>query len=141
MVAVLVGKGETEHTENQGVEDANGRSSTPCLRALHILLLLEQFPYPHLFFTVLCYFVSMQVHIYVHECAQVHPQRPEVNDRTTLSFEIGTLRSSSRLCWLTIEPPGSACLSVPGAERASMDHYTQLLKMWGIEIRLRSSPS
>lgn len=27
MVAVLVGKGETEHTENQGVEDANGRSS------------------------------------------------------------------------------------------------------------------
>lgn len=135
MVAVLVGKGETEHTENQGVEDANGRSSTPCLRALHTMLLLEQFPYPHLFFTVLCYFVSMQVHILVH------PQRPEVNDRTTLSFETGTLRSPSRLCWLAIEPPGSACLSVPGAERASMGHYTQLLKTWDIEIRLRSSPS
>lgn len=113
----------------------------PCLRALHTLLFLEQFPYPHLFFTVVCYFVSMQVHIYVHECAQVHPQRPEVNDRTTLSFETGTLRSSSRLCWLAIEPPGSACLSVPGAETASMGHYTQLLKTWGIEIRLRSSPS
>lgn len=28
MVAVLVGKEETEHTENQGVEDVNGRSST-----------------------------------------------------------------------------------------------------------------
>lgn len=120
-----------------------GTKHIPCLRAFAHTAVFRAVSLPPTCSSLYsaCYSVSMQVHIYVHECAQVHPQRPEVNDRSTLSFETGTLRSPSRLCWLAIEHPGYACLSVPGAGRASMDHYTQLLKTWSIEIRLRSSPS
>lgn len=83
---MLVGRGETGHTESRGGRLQQGTQYAPCLGALYALLFSEQSPYSGIFFFRLCYFVSIQAHTYV----QVHTQRPEVNDRC--HFLLGPIR-------------------------------------------------
>lgn len=69
MVAVLVGKGETEHTENQGVEDINGRPSTSLPRGLaHTAVFRAVSLPPSLVFHCILLFC---VHAGTHACARV----------------------------------------------------------------------
>lgn len=62
MVAVLVGRGKTEHTESRW-KPARGTKHIPCLRALHTLLFLEQSSYPRVIF------ISAFVYAGTHECS------------------------------------------------------------------------